>query len=493
MINLKSLLFFSFFFLIFTSFIFAQTNRWRLIWDKNKESDMLHYEIYRSIGAPNASTKYGPNINHHDPTHFLDDSTMFFVDDDLVKGELIYYRLKAVDSTNLSSDFSEEVSAAIPELSIPDITIYRNQTVYIDTLDKYVNDPDHTDIQIEWDVSATTNLNINIENRIITITRINTNWFGTETVTFTATDPDTFFDVQSVDIKSVDKDQSWPPQVSNIPNQTIRQGMSFTSIILDNYVSDQDNVASEISWSFTGNTDLLVEIDANRVASISSPSTNWVGSETITFVATDPDTLTDSDQATFTIQPVNAPIVGDIPDQTITEGSNFNNITLDDYIDDPDHSDDEITWTFTGNTFLTITITENRIASINYPDNWTGNESITFRATDPDNLFDEDIATFTVELNSSIVNENVTAYPIPLRPSQGGAGEITFSNLPEGGKLIIYDLLGYPVYETNITSTEHPWKTTNQHGKWVRSGVYLYIVKDSKGKKVKSDKVIIIR
>ena len=44
-----------------------------------------------------------------------------------------------------------------------------------------------------------------------------------------------------------------------------------------------------------------------------------------------------------------APVVTDIPDQTITEGDSFATITLDDYVSDVDNTDDEMIWTYTGN------------------------------------------------------------------------------------------------------------------------------------------------
>jgi hypothetical protein len=38
------------------------------------------------------------------------------------------------------------------------------------------------------------------------------------------------------------------------------------------------------------------------------------------------------------------PVVTDIPNQSIGEGSTFTTITLDDYVSDPDNTDAEMTW-----------------------------------------------------------------------------------------------------------------------------------------------------
>ena len=98
-----------------------------------------------------------------------------------------------------------------------------------------------------------------------------------------------------------------PPVVSDIPDQTIDEGGSFATISLDNYVSDVDHTDAEMTWTYSGNMELTVSINANRVATIGIPDPDWSGSETITFTATDPGELSDSDAATFTVIPANTP------------------------------------------------------------------------------------------------------------------------------------------------------------------------------------------
>ncbi|MFC1944554.1 leucine-rich repeat domain-containing protein [Chloroflexota bacterium] len=94
-----------------------------------------------------------------------------------------------------------------------------------------------------------------------------------------------------------------PPVVGDIPDQTIDEGGSFTTVILDNYVNDPDNADEEISWTYSGNTDLIVSIDEYNVATITTPNLGWYGAEAINFRATDPGTLWDEDSATFTVNP----------------------------------------------------------------------------------------------------------------------------------------------------------------------------------------------
>jgi hypothetical protein len=91
-----------------------------------------------------------------------------------------------------------------------------------------------------------------------------------------------------------------------------------------------------------------------------------------------------------------APVVTDIPDQAIAEGASFATINLDDYVSDANNTDAEISWSSYGSASLTVSIV-GRVATITTPNaDWNGSETITFRATDPGGLWDEDAVTFTV-------------------------------------------------------------------------------------------------
>ena len=111
------------------------------------------------------------------------------------------------------------------------------------------------------------------------------------------------------------------------------------------------------------------------------------------------DSMLATEWALLTLQravpPLISPVVSDIPDQCVLAGESFATINLDDYVQDGDNDDSEISWTTSGD--LTVTIDANRVATITYPAGWTGSETITFTATDPDGQSDSDDATFTVD------------------------------------------------------------------------------------------------
>ncbi len=293
---------------------------------------------------------------------------------------------------------------------IPDQTVQEGQTFATINLDEYVSDEESTPEEMAWSYSGNSQLQVSIDaNHVATITIPDTNWYGSETITFTATDPGGKSDGDSAVFTVTNVNDA--PVVSDIPDQTIDEGQTFATIDLNAYVDDIDNDDSEIVWSYTGNSELIVQIDENNMATVSTPNADWNGSETITFKATDPGGLSDSNAATFTVNPVNdAPVVSDIPDQTIDEGESFVSIALDDYVSDVDNTDAEMTWTYSGNQDLQVIISADHIATISAPDsNWFGSETITFTATDPGGLSDSDPAVFTVRnVNDAPVANNDT-------------------------------------------------------------------------------------
>ena len=118
------------------------------------------------------------------------------------------------------------------------------------------------------------------------------------------------------------------------------------------------------------------------------------------------------------------PVVADIPGQAIAEGAGFSPINLDDYVSDVDNSDEDMTWTASGTTALSVTIVE-RVATITTPNaDWNGSDTITFRAADPGGLWDEDAVTFTV----SGVNDPPVLDPIGPRST---AELVSFHSQPQ--------------------------------------------------------------
>lgn len=110
-----------------------------------------------------------------------------------------------------------------------------------------------------------------------------------------------------------------PPVVNTIPGQTIILGQSFTTFDLDNYGSDPD-IGDSITWSYSGNTNITVSIDVNKVVTLTAQS-NWTGENNITFTATDTQNATASKTALFKVNPTD-PCPGEF------QAKYYNNKTL---------------------------------------------------------------------------------------------------------------------------------------------------------------------
>jgi len=187
-----------------------------------------------------------------------------------------------------------------------------------------------------------------------------------------------------------------PPVVSQVPNQAIRKGETFVKISLDDYVADPDNPDEQIVWSAVGHQYVTVAI-TNRIADITIANSEWIGKDTVLFIAKDPGNRADTSKTVFSVTPSNqAPKIAQLAEQTILENEQFRTVNLDDYVNDPDNADGDLSWSYSGNSKLNISIA-NRILQVAVPDSeWAGSEKVTFKVSDPAGLKDSTSVTFTV-------------------------------------------------------------------------------------------------
>jgi hypothetical protein len=294
------------------------------------------------------------------------------------------------DQAQVSIENKPPVVTAIPSQTINEGTVFNSIN-----LDNYVSDPDNSNADITWQATGMVNLNVTVTNRVATITVKDPEWNGSETINFKATDPGGLSDNTSTTFAVLGVND--PPIMTQIPNQTIDEGEAFNTINLDNYVSDPDNNDNEMTWTATGQTQLIVTIN-QRVASIQTSNADWYGTENISFKVTDSGGLFDSKVVTFKANPVNdPPVVSKIPDQMIDQSKTFATFNLDDYVSDIDNAKNELTWTQNATQLIVNINASTHVTTVTVPNNnWTGNETITFKATDPGGLSGQNSATFTV-------------------------------------------------------------------------------------------------
>ncbi|MBN2275499.1 MAG: cadherin domain-containing protein, partial [Bacteroidales bacterium] len=138
-----------------------------------------------------------------------------------------------------------------------------------------------------------------------------------------------------------------------------------------------------------------------------------------------------------------SPDVSDIPDQSKPEGSSFT-VDLDDYVFDPQDADDEMSWTYTGNTSFSVSINATtHIATITPNDvNWNGSNTITFRAADPSGSFDADAAIFTLTpVNDPPVDITLSASSVQENQPAGTLVGTLSTTDPDAGDSFTYSLV----------------------------------------------------
>ncbi len=254
-------------------------------------------------------------------------------------------------------------------------------------LDDYVSDVDNTDAEQTWTYSGATNVTVSIDvsTYVVTLSAA-TDWYGEETITFTCTDPDQLWDSTDVDV-TVDPVND-APVCAAIPDVSFDEDGSDTSIDLDDYVSDVDDADAELSWTWSGPTHVTVSIDpATHVVTLGAVA-NWYGTETITFICTDPGGLSDSTQVEVTVKSVNdAPVCTVISAVSFNEDGSGVSIDLDDCVSDVDNTDTELSWTYSGATNVAVSISPvTHVVTIGAAANWYGTETVTLTCTDPGGL-----------------------------------------------------------------------------------------------------------
>jgi hypothetical protein len=87
----------------------------------------------------------------------------------------------------------------------------------------------------------------------------------------------------------------------------------------------------------------------------------------------------------------------------------------------------------------------------------------------------------------------VQVYPNPWRSDKHAGKPVTFANLPVNSMIKLFTTSGHKVKElSSQNSGLSTWDLTNDSGDKVASGIYIYLITDSQGDKVKG-KVAVIK
>lgn len=225
-----------------------------------------------------------------------------------------------------------------------------------------------------------------------------------------------------------------PPTVTSTPVTSVNENASYT---YDVNATDPEN--NTLTYTLTQGRPGMT-IDSSTGVISWTPGYSDSGTYTIKVTVSD-GTNNVLHEYNLTVNNVNrAPTFTQIPGQTITAGQSFTTINLANYGSDPDG--DSVSWSYSGNTNINVSITNN-VATLTYS-SWTGTNNIEFKATDPSNAYGTSTAAFTV--SSAPVGTELLSSPWYLTGNNGADEEYqTISNSVLQGKTtlrVTYNLHG---------------------------------------------------
>ena len=274
---------------------------------------------------------------------------------------------------------------------LPDEIIMRPSK--IDTfivLNDYVLDIDHTNFALLWSYSGNDQIAVDIDKNKNNLARFTptTGFMGTEEIIFTVSDGSLeISDTINIIIGNE------PPFVSDLPDTVIvTDFLTHNYVNLNDYATDDEPVEL-LEWDFEGDDIAIVFIDPDKNVTFNLTDESQWGVQKVIFTATDRDNRKSSDSISVVILSKLIPTVWGIPDIFIPVGESDNSINLDDYVWDKDTPRDKITWSYTGGQNITVLIDSltHKVIISSTDLNFVGTSSVTFKATDPESNFREDV------------------------------------------------------------------------------------------------------
>lgn len=203
--------------------------------------------------------------------------------------------------------------------SAPDLLPIPNQTtsegipfaeIY---LDDYVNDKEDKNSDIVWAINQTNNISVTINNRVVNVTPKNPDWYGSDTITFTATDNGKVIPglkkSESVNVLFTVIPVNDPPEI--LSQKTILEVEEDEFFVLKTEylnIFDPDNLSEELNLiihngnNYTFNTDTV------------KPMENFNGFLQVNITANDSLLSSDTFKVLVTVTPVNDPPLLIFPD-----------------------------------------------------------------------------------------------------------------------------------------------------------------------------------
>jgi hypothetical protein len=316
-------------------------------------------------------------------------------------GQQVFVTLTLDDGTDSSQTVVQinitEDNVPILKQELPDVVLYegeRKSNVF--NLDDFFYDPDGDSVYFSYGYSKI-NIIINEDNSVDFWA--DGDWFGDETVTFRARDPNSAISEDTILVQVIPVND--PPIISGVPDFVVHYDHDYI-FDLTPYILDADNTTSELSLSFMETLDSIWEISQNINASSENNLGMKVNYSKALLGMTFKVKVIVFDGVDFAWQEINITVSenwqpeleNELPDVVFYEDEYINDeFNVYDFFVDRDG--DALFFTY-GNQHIQVHIQENGSVDFSAEENWYGTENITIRATDPSGAIVEDILTVTV-------------------------------------------------------------------------------------------------
>ncbi len=323
-------------------------------------------------------------------------------------GDIIYATITVSDSINKTQQVISigVTSDYVPKLikKLPDVILYEGTIKYnAFDLDEYFTDPDDDSIFFSY---GYTHLNININSDHSVDISADSEWTGSELVTFRARDPIGALAEDTIIVIVLPVND--PPIINNLPDFFIRFNHDYR-FDLTPYIYDNDNLTEELRIIVSDLEHIRLDTRNRLIILMNYPEEYLGRRETVRITVTD-GLASAFDEISVTITDDFPPeLINPIPDIVFLEDTKLTNaLDMNNYFLDVDG---DVLYYTTGNKLINVTIRENQYVDFSAQQNWFGSETMYFRATDPTGALQEDLILVTV----LPVNDPPTIKPIPTQ------------------------------------------------------------------------------
>lgn len=270
-----------------------------------------------------------------------------------------------------------------PEIASIPVMVMNEDTERIVVLNPYVNDPDDLDRDLTWSViSQHPQLFLTINNLTKELTiNPDPDWFGNHTLELRVEDPNGASAAadMALQINPVNDAPTFAP----IPAQNTLEDTPL-QLDLSTYVNDVDNLFSEMNVTYETDAPLTVFINYSSGIATLTPNANWFGQTEVTLIVSDPAGESAAREFRLAVTPVNdAPQIESMPPVVIDEDSTIG-LPLNPLVIDPDHADEDLTWSVTSSLEIQALIDSDAPALWIWPiADWYGQTEISLIVEDP--------------------------------------------------------------------------------------------------------------